>query len=469
MANQLVEVQKFGQSIWFDNIRRGLITSGELQEMVDQDGLKGVTSNPAIFEKAIAGSTDYDPATKALVSQGVGTAKDIFEHLAIGDIQLAADVLHPVYLRTDGKDGFVSMEVSPYLAHDTAGTVKEARRLHAAIGRDNVMIKVPATPEGIPAIRELIGDGIHVNVTLLFSVDVYETVARAYAKGLEKFLSNGGDAARVASVASFFVSRIDSLIDQKLCDALDQTRDPDRRAKLKSLVGKVAIANAKMAYTRSVDLSAEEGWRALASKGARPQRLLWASTSTKNPKYPTTLYVDELIGPDTVNTVPAETFGAFRTEGKPGPTLTDNMEQAAKTMPSTSCWRRSRRSDRAFWEVGWPSRSTRWGAWRTASNRLSITGGWREKSVGCGTPTPVSGAAAMKIVGWGGSISWTGSATTWNTFSISSTTRDRRNSVTSSCWAWGARVCAPRCCVERLESWMGSRSSWSWTRPYPPR
>ncbi|MCS6927659.1 MAG: transaldolase, partial [Candidatus Binatia bacterium] len=248
MENPLVALQKFGQSVWYDNIRRSLITSGELQAMVEHDGLLGVTSNPAIFEKALAGSVDYDQAMRALVEQGVGTAQDIYERLAIQDIQLAADVLHPVYLRTKRRDGYVSFEVSPHLAYDTQGTIEEARRLHRMIGRDNVMIKVPATPAGIPAVAQLISEGININVTLLFAVEVYERVAQAYMEGLERLAANGGDVSRVASVASFFVSRVDSLIDEKLSQALDATRDPARREKLKRLVGRVAIANARVAY-----------------------------------------------------------------------------------------------------------------------------------------------------------------------------------------------------------------------------
>ena len=321
MSNPVTDVQKFGQSIWYDNIRRSLITSGELKEMVEADGFLGVTSNPAIFEKALVGSTDYDAATKELVSQDVGTAKDIYERLAIEDIQLAADVLAAVYQRTRGRDGYVSMEVSPYLAYDTEGTLEEARRLHKAIARDNVMIKVPATSEGIPAIKQLISEGINVNVTLLFAVTRYEEAAKAYMEGLELRAKAGGDLRRVASVASFFVSRIDSLIDQKLCEALDGTRDAEQRAKLKDLVGKVAIANAKMAYALYKDLYASEGWKALAAQGAQSQRLLWASTGTKNPKYPKTLYVDELIGQDTVNTVPTETYLAMKSGGRVRPDL----------------------------------------------------------------------------------------------------------------------------------------------------
>jgi transaldolase/glucose-6-phosphate isomerase len=336
MGNPLKQVQKLGQSIWYDNIRRGLITSGELKQMVEEDGLRGITSNPAIFEKALAGSADYDDTLQALVGRGSATAQDIYERLAIEDIQLAADRLHPVYAETDGRDGYVSLEVSPYLAHDTQATIEEARRLRAAVARDNVMIKVPATPAGIPAIRQLISEGININVTLLFAVEVYRAVAGAYMEGLEERAKAGADLRKVASVASFFVSRIDSLVDQKLSDALDSTRDPEARAKLKSMVGKVAIANAKIAYSVYRDLCADVRWKVLAEKGARSQRLLWASTSTKNPKYPKTLYVDELIGPDTVNTVPAETLIEFRNHGRPRSSLTENWDenirQAQETM-----------------------------------------------------------------------------------------------------------------------------------------
>lgn len=327
MANPLLEVQKYGQSVWYDNIRRGLITSGELAHMIERDGLLGVTSNPAIFEKAITGSTDYDQALKALVAQGVETSQDVYERLAIQDIQLAADVLYPVYIRTHGRDGYVSLEVSPYLAQDTKGSLEEARRLHEDVRRDNVMIKVPATPAGLPAIRQLISEGISVNVTLLFDVDVYEQVADAYLAGLEAYGDKGGDVSKVASVASFFVSRVDTLVDARLEKLLDTTTDGERRKKLKALVGKVALANARLAYARYRDLHATERWQKLAAKKAMPQRLLWASTGTKNPKYSRTIYVDELIGQDTVNTVPAETFTAFRESGKVRPSLTENWAE----------------------------------------------------------------------------------------------------------------------------------------------
>ena len=339
MGNPVIDVQKLGQSIWYDNIRRGLLTSGELQGMVERDGLLGVTSNPAIFEKAIAGSTDYDAAIGALVAKGGVTAQEIYERLAIEDIQHTADVLHPVYLRTGARDGYVSFEVSPYLADDTKASLAEARRLHAAVARPNVMIKVPATPAGIPAIRQLIADGINVNVTLLFAVEAYEAVAEAYLAGLEERAKRNEDISKIGSVASFFVSRIDTLIDDKVAgpgQMLDTTQDADKRTKLKSLVGKVAIANARVAYQRAKEIYAAPRWQALAARGAKPQRLLWASTGVKNPKYSKTLYVEELIGPDTVNTVPAETFLAFRDGGKVKPSLIDNwaetLEEARGTM-----------------------------------------------------------------------------------------------------------------------------------------
>jgi transaldolase/glucose-6-phosphate isomerase len=326
VASPFLEIQALGQSIWFDNIRRGLITSGELEGMVEDDGLAGVTSNPAIFEKAIAGSNDYDEATLELVQEGT-TAKQLYEALAIADIQMAADVLRPVYDTSEGQDGFVSMEVSPYLAHDTSGTLAEARRLHATIARDNVMIKVPATNAGIAAIRELVRDGIHVNATLLFDVGVYEKVARATMQGLRERVERGDEISGIASVASFFVSRIDSLVDQRVCAALDATRDPGVRAKLKSLLGKVAIANATLAYAAWRDLRESDEWRELAARGARAQRVLWASTSTKNPKYPKTLYVESLIAPETVNTMPAETYNAVRELDAPRALLSEEWER----------------------------------------------------------------------------------------------------------------------------------------------
>jgi transaldolase/glucose-6-phosphate isomerase len=321
MSNPLIEVQKYGQSIWYDNIRRGILTSGELKAMVDNDGLLGVTSNPSIFEKAVVGSEDYDGDLRALVGQGVSEAMDLYEGLAIEDIKLAADILHPVFDKTGGRDGYVSFEVSPYLAADAKGTVEYARRVHATIGRENILIKVPATPEGMPAIRTLIGEGISVNVTLLFSVAAYEACAQAYMGGLEDAAKAGHDLAKIASVASFFISRIDNAVDKRLDGLLAEEKDAVRRRAIESLLGRVAVANGLVAYDRYQAMVASERWQALAAKGATTQRVLWASTSTKNPAYPKLKYVEELMGADTVNTIPAATFDAYREEGQPGPTL----------------------------------------------------------------------------------------------------------------------------------------------------
>jgi transaldolase/glucose-6-phosphate isomerase len=320
-------VQEHGQSIWYDFISRDLLLSGALRRLVDEDGVRGVTSNPAIFEKAIAGSADYDPSIRALAAQGVRDPKAIFERLAITDIQLGCDVLRSVYDATKGADGYVSFEVSPHLAYDTAATIDEARRLWAAVGRPNLMIKVPATSEGLPAIETLIGEGINVNVTLLFAVSYYEAVHHAYLAGLEKFAAGGGQPGRVASVASFFVSRIDSMIEKRVASELAQTTDPDRKGRLEALLAKVAIANAVDAYASFRRELAGPRWQALAAKGARPQRVLWASTGTKSPDLPKTLYVDALIGHDTVNTVPVATFEAFKLTGRVHDALGDGSEQ----------------------------------------------------------------------------------------------------------------------------------------------
>jgi transaldolase/glucose-6-phosphate isomerase len=324
MTNPLIQVQMYGQSIWFDNISRDLLLSGELRRLVEQDGVLGVTSNPAIFEKAIGGSSDYDPAIQALASQGLNEPKAIFEHLAIQDIALGCDVLRGVYDERDGADGFVSLEVSPHLAHDTAATIEEARRLWAAVGRPNVMIKVPATPEGLPAVEQLISEGINVNVTLLFAVDVYEAVHTAYIAGLEKWMAEGGDPKRVASVASFFVSRIDAAVEKKVASELEEDTDGERKQRLEGMIAKVAIANAIVAYRSFRNELAGERWKQLADQGARPQRVLWASTGTKSPALPPTLYVDSLIGQDTVNTVPGATFEAFRAQGRAADALGDD-------------------------------------------------------------------------------------------------------------------------------------------------
>jgi transaldolase / glucose-6-phosphate isomerase len=307
--NPLKQLETCGQSLWLDYLKHSILTNGELRNLIERDGLKGVTSNPSIFEKAIAESDEYADALKKFQGEGDHSISAIYEHLAIADIQAGADILHPLYDQTRGRDGYISLECSPYLANDTDATITEAERLWAAVKRPNLMVKVPATPAGIPAIRRLIGRGINVNITLLFAVEVYEQVVEAYLAGLEELARTGGDVAKIGSVASFFVSRIDTAVDKRL-DKLGDQRVADR------LKGKIAIANAKQAYARYQALFAGPRWQRLAASGARTQRLLWASTSTKNPSYKDTLYVEELIGRDTVDTVPPATMDAFRDHGR---------------------------------------------------------------------------------------------------------------------------------------------------------
>jgi transaldolase/glucose-6-phosphate isomerase len=331
IENPLWALQLHGQSVWLDYIRRSLITSGELQHLIDEDGLRGVTSNPAIFEKAIAGSTDYLDILTAVDSRNLD-AKTLYERIAFRDIQDAADLLRPVYDQSKKRDGYVSLEVSPHLAGNTDGTLDEARRLWKAVSRPNVMIKVPATAEGIPAIQQLIGEGININVTLLFSQELYERVAEAYLAGLERLAGRGGKLDQVASVASFFISRIDTAIDGLLTDRLKAATDTRETGFLKSLIGKVAIANAKLTYQKYRELFSGPRWAKLARQGAQTQRVLWASTGTKNPNYRDTIYVEELIGADTVNTVPPATFDAFRDHGRVRPSLTEDLEAAYDVM-----------------------------------------------------------------------------------------------------------------------------------------
>ena len=331
-ANPLTQLQTFGQSIWLDYIRRDLLKGGELQRLITEDGLRGMTSNPSIFEKAIAGSAQYQDFLDSLAGRTDLDAKARYELLAIRDIQDAADLLRPVYQSTKKRDGYVSLEVSPYLANDTARTIDEARRLWKSVARENVMIKVPGTPEGIPAFRQLIGECININVTLLFAQGVYEQVAAAFIDGVEKFAASGGDVSKMASVASFFISRIDSLVDSLVGEQLKKETDAARKAKLQSILGKVAIANGKLTYEAYQRIFSSPRWKVLAAKGAQTQRVLWASTSTKNPNYCDVLYVEELIGPDTVNTVPPATIEAFRDHGKPRQSLTENLDGARKTM-----------------------------------------------------------------------------------------------------------------------------------------
>ncbi|HXX19381.1 MAG TPA: transaldolase [Candidatus Acidoferrum sp.] len=330
--NPLKALINFGQSVWLDYIRRDLMSTGELARLIENDGLRGMTSNPAIFEKAIAGSADYAQSLRELAQRKDLNATGIYEQLAIRDIQDAADALRRVYDQTKRRDGYVSLEVSPYLAHKTRETIDEAVRLWRAVGRDNVMIKVPGTPEGIPAIRELIGRGININVTLLFAQDVYERVADAFIGGVEDLARNGGDLSRIASVASFFVSRIDTLIDGKLADMIKNPSSSSDPGLARGLQGKVAIANARLTYQKYKEIFSGPRWQALAARGAATQRVLWASTGTKNPAYSDVLYIDELIGSDTVNTIPPATYDAFRDHGHPRASLEENIDAARKTM-----------------------------------------------------------------------------------------------------------------------------------------
>jgi transaldolase len=324
--NPLRKLEDFGQSVWLDYIRRQMITSGDLQKLIEVDGLKGMTSNPAIFEKAISGNRDYDEAIRALVMHHQ-SVEEIYQALTVEDVQLAADVFLPLYEKLDGKDGFVSLEVNPHLARDTAGTIAEARRLWQAVARPNIFIKVPATPEGLPAITQLISDGINVNVTLLFGLPRYEKVAKAYIAGLEARAARGQSLKRLASVASFFLSRIDVLIDPKL-EKIMASGGPQAIA-AKTLRGEAAIASAKMAYSFYKRIFGSDRFQSLAAKGANPQRVLWASTGTKNPDYSDVKYVEALVGPDTINTLPPETLDAYRDHGNPAPRLDEGLDQAA--------------------------------------------------------------------------------------------------------------------------------------------
>jgi transaldolase/glucose-6-phosphate isomerase len=329
--NPLLELGRQGQSVWQDYIRRRQTLSGELKRLIDRDGLRGQTSNPTYFEKAISGSHDYDDALRALVQEGRSVG-EICEALAVEDIQAAADLFRPIYDSLGGADGFVSLEVSPDLAHDREGTEEEARRLFAAVNRPNVMIKVPGTPEGMPAIERLISEGINVNVTLLFSLDAYEQAANAYIAGLEMRNAAGGDLSRVASVASFFLSRVDTLVDRRLETVIRETADDAARAGMEVLLGKAATANAKLAYARFRSIFGGERFRALEEKGARVQRPLWASTGTKNPSYSDVMYVEPLIGLDTVNTMPPATLDAFRDHGVVRTTVEEGLEEAKATL-----------------------------------------------------------------------------------------------------------------------------------------
>ena len=323
--NPLRRLQDFGQSVWYDNIERKMLHSGELARLIAEDGLRGVTSNPTIFEKAIAHSDDYDDSlAKWIYAAGDHDSRSLFFNLAIEDIQGAADVLKPVYDATRGRDGYVSLEVSPDLAYDVAATVAEAERLHARVNRPNLMIKVPATKEGVVAFEELVAKGINVNVTLLFSVERYKEVVEAYLAGLETRLRQGMAIDSIASVASFFVSRVDAAVDELLQQA--ETSAPGAA----DLQGRIAVANAKLAYAWYQRVFGSARFEKLKEAGASTQRLLWASTGTKNPDYSDVMYIDSLIGPDTVNTVPPATYAAFKDHGQPRSSLTEGLDDAER-------------------------------------------------------------------------------------------------------------------------------------------
>lgn len=332
-ANHLLEIKQYGQSIWMDNLTRDLIQSGELKQMVEQQGIVGITSNPAIFQKAIAGNAIYDQAIKAGIRANQ-SVQEIYESMVFDDIRHACDILRPVYEQTDKLDGYVSIEVPPSIAHDTDATIAEAKRYYAQIDRPNVMIKIPGTTAGLPAVRAVIAAGINVNVTLLFSVQSYLGCAEAYIQGLEDRVAKGEDISQISSVASFFLSRIDSNIDARIDEKLKGIDQITAREKLVAIKGKIAIANAKLAYQEYGKLIASDRWKALAEKGAKVQRLLWASTSTKNPDYRDVMYVEELIGPDTVNTLPPNTIEACADHCQVGDRLEGQMTEAQNLIDS---------------------------------------------------------------------------------------------------------------------------------------
>ncbi|MCC6175516.1 MAG: transaldolase [Chloroflexi bacterium] len=330
MANPLVELQRFGQSVWLDYIRRKSLLDGDVRRLIDEDGLRGMTANPTIFQQAIAAGDDYDESIVRLLHEGKDPTA-IYEAVAFEDIQTACDLFAGTYQQTEGTDGFVSLEVSPSLAHDTEGSIEEARRYWSAVNRPNLMIKIPGTDEGAPAVERLLADGINVNITLLFSIANYERVAWAYIDALEQRVAKGQPIDRIASVASFFVSRVDTLVDHLLDEKAAKAPDPGQRATIERLRGRAGVANARLAYQSFERIFGDERFKALAAKGARVQRPLWASTSTKNPAYSDLLYVDSLIGPHTVNTLPRETLEAFRDHGILKRTVDEDLDQARAT------------------------------------------------------------------------------------------------------------------------------------------
>jgi transaldolase len=333
--NPIFEIEKtYGQSIWMDNLSRTLVESGELKQMIEEQGIVGITSNPAIFEKAIIGNAVYDADIESGIRAGK-SVQEIYESLVFDDIRNACDILRPVYESSNRLDGYVSIEVPPIIAHDTEKTIEEARRYFAQIGRENVMIKIPGTVKGLPAVEQVISEGINVNVTLLFSVNSYVETAWAYIRGLEKRAEQGEEISNIASVASFFLSRIDSNIDDRLDEKLKEgVDDLNMEARVKAIKGKVAIANAKIAYQKYKEIFGSDRWQALAAKGAKVQRLLWASTGTKNPEYSDVMYVDELVGPDTVNTLPPSTIEACADHCSPASRIETGVEEAYQLLES---------------------------------------------------------------------------------------------------------------------------------------
>jgi transaldolase len=328
--NPLVGLKEIGQSVWLDNLSRKLIRSGELKRLIDQDGMSGVTSNPTIFQKAISGSADYDPSLRRMIDKGIKDEKERFLGLAMEDVSDAAGLLWPTYESAKGQDGFVSIEVSPDLAYDTDATISEARRLFSTLGKKNILVKVPGTKQGVPAIEQLTSEGINVNVTLLFSTERYEEIAEAYLKGLERRVSQGQPINEIASVASFFVSRVDTLADKLLEDRFSSATSKAEKDKVVNLFGKAAVANAKIAYEKYRSIFSGKRFLALKAKGGHIQKILWGSTGTKNPKYSDIKYVEELIAPDSINTLPEATIKAFKDHGQAKITITDGLKEAEK-------------------------------------------------------------------------------------------------------------------------------------------
>jgi transaldolase len=331
MANPLLELKKYGQSVWYDDLNRKLIVSGTLQRMVDEDGVSGGTSNPSIFEKAISGTDAYDEHLRRLVDEG-RDLPEIYDELTVTDVRMATDVFRPIYDETQGGDGYASLEVSPTIANDTQASIEAAKRLFTALDRPNAMIKIPGTPEGLPAIEKCLTDGLNINITLLFGVENYEQVAWAYVSALEKRWAARQPIDRIGSVASFFVSRVDTMVDEKLNEKIKAASDEEEREELRSLLGKAAVANAKIAYAKYEEIFSSTRWKVLEEAGARVQRCLWASTSTKNPEYRDVMYVEPLIGPDTINTMPLSTLDAFRDHGVVASTLEKDVDDAFETI-----------------------------------------------------------------------------------------------------------------------------------------